>query len=196
MSAEAQAPVDRQAGLYGLLAEFMAPETLVAAARAARAAGYRRMEAYSPYPVAGLAEALHYRRTFIPSIALVAGLLGCSGGFYMQYYMNAVDYALNVGGRPLNSWPAWIPITFELTVLSAVLATVIGMFALNGLPRLHHPLFSDAGFELSTRDRFFLCIEAADPKFDRQATKGFLQALQACEVRDVEDLEQRAARHL
>jgi len=171
--------------LYGLLAEFADQETLVAAVDAAYEQGYRSMEAYSPYPVPRLAEALRFRRTWVPTIVLVGGLFGCFGGFFLQYYLMAVDYPLNVGGRPLNSWPSFIPVTFELTVLCAVLSAVVGMFALNGLPQLDHPLWNSERFTLVTRDRFFLCIEARDPKFDLDATRAFLLALKAQEVTDV-----------
>ncbi len=143
------------------------------------------MEAYSPYPIPELAEALHFRRTFVPSIVLGGGLFGCFGGFLLQYYLNAVNYPINVGGRPLDSWPSFIPVTFELTVLCAVLSAMIGMFALNGLPRLDHPLWNVDTFLRATQDRFFLCIEAADPNFDAQATRRFLVSLKAEEVIDV-----------
>ncbi len=171
--------------LYGLMAEFIQPEQLVAAAERARQEGYRKMDAYSPYPVEGLAEALGFRRTRVPLITLIGGLVGCVGGFYMQYWIAAIDYPLNVGGRPLNSWPAFIPVTFELTVLGAALSAVLGMLALNGLPMPHHPVFNAPRFAMATRDRFFLCIEAKDPKFDRAATKRFLESLQCREVAEV-----------
>ncbi len=172
--------------IYGLMAEFEKPDQLVAAAQRASKEGYCRMDAYAPYPVEGLAEALGFRRTRVPLIALIGGLIGGVGGFYMQYWIAAIDYPVNVGGRPLNSWPAFIPVTFELTVLGAALSAVLGMLALNGLPMPHHPVFNVPRFAMATRDRFFLCIEAKDPKFDRTATKRFLETLQCREVAEVE----------
>lgn len=171
---------------YGLMAEFATPEELVAAAQRAYREGYRKMDAYAPYPVEGLAEALGFRRNAIPLLVLVGGTLGCVGGYAFQYWVSAVAYPLNVGGRPLHSWPSFIPVTFELTVLCAALAAVLGMLALNGLPMPYHPVFNVPRFALATRDRFFLCIEAQDRKFDRESTARFLQSLQPREVSDVE----------
>lgn len=171
--------------LYGLMAEFDKPGQLVAAAERARKEGYHKMDAYAPFPVEGLADALGFRRTRVPLIALIGGLTGCIGGYYMQYWIAKIDYPLNVGGRPLNSWPAFIPVTFELTVLGAALFAVLGMLALNGLPMPHHPVFNAPRFALATRDRFFLCIEAADPKFDLTNTKRFLESMQCREVSEV-----------
>ena len=174
-------------GLYGLMAEFDTPEELVRATRAAREAGYRKMDAYSPYPVEGLAEELEFRRTSVPLIVLIGGLIGCVGGFYLQYWCMAVSYPINVGGRPLNSWPMWIPVTFELTVLCAAISAVVGMLALNGLPMPYHPVFNVKRFaEHASRDRFFLLVESVDPKFDKQQTVDFLKGLNAVEVNEVE----------
>lgn len=171
--------------LYGLMAEFDDPDDLLAAARRAREAGYRRMDAYSPFPVEGLAEALDFRDTRVPEIVLAGGIIGGVGGFFMQWFATRVFYPINVGGRPLNSWPAYIPITFELTVLLAAFAALFGLLILNGLPQPYHPVFNAPGFQLASRDRFFLCIEAADPRFDRTATARFLLDLRPLHVAEV-----------
>ena len=173
------------ATLHGLLAEFLTPEALLDATRRAYAAGYRRMDAYSPFPVEGLAEALGSHRTAVPAIVLGGGIVGAAGGLFMQWYATTVDYPLNVGGRPLNSWPMYIPITFELAILVAALAALVGMLALNRLPQPYHPVFNVAAFARASQDRFFLCIEADDPRFERAATARFLADLGAREVNDV-----------
>jgi hypothetical protein len=172
--------------LYGLMAEFASPSDLVDVARRAHAEGYRRMDAYSPFPVHGLAEAIGFTRTRVPLLVFLGGLAGCIGGYYLQYWISVIDYPLNVGGRPFHSWPAFIPVTFELTILVAALAAVLGMLALNGLPRPYHPVFNVPAFELATRNRFFLCIEATDPRFDGSQTKRFLESLQPQAVFEVE----------
>jgi hypothetical protein len=172
--------------LYGLMAEFASPSDLVDAAQRAHAEGYRRMDAYSPFPVHGLAEAIGFTRTRVPLLVFLGGLAGCVGGYYLQYWISAIDYPLNVGGRPFHSWPAFIPVTFELTILVAALAAVLGMLALNGLPRPYHPVFNVPAFELATRNRFFLCIEAADPRFDGSQTRRFLESLKPQAVFEVE----------
>jgi hypothetical protein len=176
----------RRNAIYGLMAEFERHEALTAAARRAREAGYTRMDAYSPYPVEGLADALGFKGTMVPLIVLIGGVIGCVGGFLMQYWIAGSYYPLNVGGRPLNSWPSFIPITFELTVLIAALAAVLGMLALNGLPQPYHPVFNVERFALASRDRFFLAIESRDPKFDIEGTRALLNGLGAKEVSDVE----------
>lgn len=172
--------------LYGLAAQFTTPEELLAATRRAHRAGYRHMEAYTPFPVDGLAEALDFHQTHLPLVVLLGGIAGGLGGYFLQYWVNVIHYPLNVGGRPLHSWPAFIPVTFETTILVAALAAVLGMLALNGLPMPYHPLFNVPRFESVTRDGFFLCIEARDPKFDRVETRRFLESLAACDVADVE----------
>jgi hypothetical protein len=173
--------------LHGVIAEFESPAALIEAARQAREAGYRRMDAYTPYPIEELAHALALPRTKLPVLVLAGGALGCATGLAMQWFATAVHYPVNVGGRPLASWPSYVPITFELTVLFAAIAAVLGMLALNGLPMPYHPVFSVPRFALASRDRFFLCIESADPLFDIEKTKAFLASLGAREVTEVED---------
>lgn len=175
-----------QSPIYGLLAEFDTPEALLLAARRAYAEGYRRMDAHTPFPVEGLAEAIGFHHTRLPLLVLLAGMFGALVGFASQYWVTVIDYPLNVGGRPLNSWPSYIPITFEVTILFAALTAVVGMIALNGLPMPYHPVFNVPAFGGASRDRFFLCIEATDPLFDRGETKRFLESLNALEVSDVE----------
>ena len=172
-------------GLYGLAAEFDSPTALVQAARQAHEAGYRRMDAYSPFPVEGLPEALGFHRTKMPMLILIGGITGALSGFALQYYCAVISYPINVASRPLNSWPSWIPVTFELTVLIASLTAVFGLLALCGLPMPYHPLFHVPRFSRATRDSFFLCIEAADPRFERTATKDFLTGLNPREVSEV-----------
>ena len=176
----------QDSALYGLLAEFERPEQLAEAARQARQAGYRRMDAYAPIPVHGLAEILGCARTRLPWLTLFGGLLGAAVGYGMQYYAAVLAYPLNVGGRPLHSWPAFMPIVFELTVLSASLFTVLGMLALNGLPMPYHPVFNVPEFRMASRNRFFLCIEARDPLFELGRTRQFLESLHPKTVKEVE----------
>jgi hypothetical protein len=172
--------------IYGLMAEFENPHELVDAARRARAEGYTRLDGYTPFPVEGLAEALDLGDTRVPLIVLIGGLVGAVLGYSMQYYLTAVDYPVIVGGRPYHSWPSFIPVTFEMTVLVAGLSAVLGMLALNGLPMPYHPVFNVPRFALASRDRFFLCIEATDPLFDRDGTRRFLERLLPRVVTEVE----------
>jgi ActD protein len=171
--------------IYGLLAEFESPERLREAAEAARRAGYRRLDAFTPIPIEGLSEAVGQVPTRLPLVTLLGGLLGGVSGYALEYYCAAIAYPVNVGGRPLHSWPAFIPVAFETTVLGAALAALFGMLALNGLPRLHHPLFNVPQFLLASRDRFFLCIEARDPAFQLDATQQFLEGLRPRSVLQV-----------
>jgi hypothetical protein len=171
---------------YGLMAEFDTPEELLAATQQAYREGYRRMDAYSPFPVEGLSAAIGFHRTHLPLLVLLGGILGASGGFLLQYYAAVISYPLNIGGRPLNSWPAFIPVTFETTILIAALFAVLGMLALNGLPRPHHPVFNSTRFERATSDKFFLCIEASDPHYDEIRTRQFLLQTGSREVIDIE----------
>ena len=168
------------------MAEFDNPTDAVAAAERVYEAGYRRIDAFSPYPVEALSEAIGVHSTKMPLIVLIGGVLGGLGGYFMQYYIHVINYPLNVGGKPLHSWPAFIPVTFELTILGAALAAVFGMLALNGLPEPYHPVFNTPNFALASRDRFFVLVESLDPKFDRDATRAFLSSLGPREVTDVQ----------
>jgi hypothetical protein len=176
----------RRPPIYGLLAEFTDVNQLLGAVRAARRAGYRNVDAYTPFPSEELAEALGAHDRWLPLLVLAGGIAGGLGGYLLQYWTSAVDYPLNIGGRPFHSWPAFVPVTFECTVLGASLVAVLGMLALNGLPRPYHPVFNVPRFALSSRDRFFLCIQAKDPRFDRRATREFLDALRPYEVSEVD----------
>lgn len=175
-----------QTGIYGLMAEFETPEALLDAARRTYAEGYRQIDAFTPLPVEGLAAAIGVRRTWVSQIVFTFAMLGALGGFSLCYWISVIAYPLNVGGRPMNSWPAYIPITFECAILLGSLSAVIGMFALNGLPMPYHSVFNAPRFHLASRDRFFLCIETSDPKFDAIDTRVFLSQLGAREVVDVD----------
>jgi Protein of unknown function (DUF3341) len=170
---------------FGLLAEFADADELVAATARVHADGYRDVEAYAPFPVEGLADAFGFRRTRMPLVVLIGGIVGCASGFALQYYCSVIAYPLNIGGRPLLSWPSFVPVIFEMTVLFAALAAVLGMLALNGLPRPHHPLFAIPRFDRATQDGFFLCVLARDPRFHPLSTRQFLESLGAKEVTDV-----------
>ncbi len=171
--------------LYGLLAEFDSPDKLLEAARRAREHGYERLDAFTPFPVEGLAEAVGAADHRLPALVLAGGILGALGGYGMQLYAAAVDYPLDIGGRPLNSWPAFIPITFELTVLIAALFAFFGVFILNGLPRPHHPVFDVPAFARASRDRFFLCLEARSRQFDVPVARSFLKSLKPEAIHDI-----------
>ena len=177
----------RTSSVYGLMAEFDDPTSLVAATQRAHDAGYRRMDAYSPFPIEELHHALGARASRLPLIVLIGGAIGCVGGYGLQYWASAIAYPLNVAGKPLHSWPAFVPVTFECTILVAALSAVLGMLALNGLPMPYHPVFNVPRFALASRNRFFLCIEATDPKFDLEATRRFLETLSPREVATVAD---------
>ena len=171
---------------YGLMAEFDNPTDAVAAARRVHEEGYTKIDAFSPYPVEELSEAIGVHSTKMSLLVLIGGLIGGTLGYLMQYYIHVHYYPINVGGKPLHSWPAFIPITFECTVLGAALFAVFGMLALNGLPEPYHPVFNAPNFALASRDRFFVLVESTDPKFDRERTAEFLRTLNAREVTDVE----------
>lgn len=171
--------------IYGLMAEFDTPTEVVLAARATHAEGYRRMDAYSPFPVEGLAEAIGFRHNRVALVCLVGGLCGLATAYVLQYWVSAIAYPLNIGGRPFHSWPSFIIVTFELTILFGGLSAAIGMLVMNGLPLPYHPVFNVPVFDRASRDKFFICIEAADPKFDRQKTFAFLSSLGAKTITEV-----------
>lgn len=174
------------AAIYGLLAEFHDPTALVEATRRTVEAGYRRVDAFTPFPIHGLDEALHFHDRRLPLIVLAGGVVGAATGFGLQTWIHTVAYPMNYGGKPYFAWPAFIPVTFELMVLIAGIAAVVGLLVLNGLPMPYHPVFNAPRFALASRDRFFLLVEAADPKFDRVATRQFLESLGAYEVVELE----------
>ena len=178
----AETPV---APVYGLMAEFDTPDALVAATERTRLAGYRQIDAYSPIPIEELSEALALPPTRLPKLVFIGGVLGGLGGYALEWWTQAIAYPINVGGRPFHSWPQFIPVTFETTVLGAALTCFIGMWALNRLPMPYHPVFNVPAFARASTDRFFLCIEASDPKFDLAATRSFLQGLHPVGVSEV-----------
>ena len=180
---------ERRSQLFGVMGEFSTPEDLLAATKSAREAGYKHVEAYTPFPVEGLSEAVGFKWTAVPLLTLIGGLGGGITGFGLQYWVAAITYPINIGGRPLNSWPAFIPVTFELTVLGASIFAVVSMLALNKLPQPYHPVFNVERFSQASTDKFFLCIEARDPKFDLAETSKFLQSLHAQHVNEVKDEE-------
>lgn len=171
--------------LYGMTAEFDNPSALVAATRAAREKGYRRMDAYSPFPIEELNDVLHLHRNKLPLIVLLGGITGGLTGYLLQYYVTVWEFPINIGGRPLHSWPSYIIITFELTILFAAISAVLGLLGLCGLPMPYHPMFNVPRFAAATRSRFFLCIEANDPLFDHDSTAKFLESLDPKEVSEV-----------
>jgi hypothetical protein len=185
MHAEPIHGVHAYPAVYGLLAEFKTTTELVDAARATREAGYTHTDGFSPFPIADMDEALAIPRTRIRWLILVAGITGCLFGFGMQYFANVIHYPMNIGGRPMNSWPMFIPITFELTILFTALTTVLSMLIANGFPQPYHPVFNVPSFAHASQDSFFLIIEASDPKFNREETMNFLKSLHPHEVTEV-----------
>ena len=177
--------------VFGIIAEFDAPESILAAAERASDKGYSQMDAYTPFPMEELTDALKVKHTTLSLFVLCCGIAGALIGFFMQYYTAVIDYPINIGGKPLNSWPQFIPITFEMTILFSAIGAVVGMILRNGLPRPVHPMFNAKNFERATKDRFFLCIEATDPLFDHTETKKFLEGLNPVDVSVVDQLPMR-----
>jgi len=173
--------------LHGLMAEFPSAEELLNAAHKVHEAGYRDVDAYSPFPIHGMDEALALPKSWIPLLVLIGSLAGTALGFGLEYWVSVIDYPLMVGGKPFFSWPAFVPVAYETTILLGGLTAAIGMLAINGLPRPYHPVFNVERFTLAMSDRFFLCIEATDPKFHREETKNFLEGLHPYQVSEVEE---------
>ncbi len=171
--------------IYGMMAEFDSPSDLVAAARRTYEAGYQKIDAYSPFPIEELAEAIGFHSNAVPLVVLIGGLIGCLSGYALQYWISVITYPINVGGRPLHSWPAFIVVTFEMTILFAGLAAVLGMLALNGLPMPYHPVFNVPRFAFATKDRFFLMIFSTNPKFNPVDTRRFLEGLSPRSISEV-----------
>jgi len=186
LSAHAEAV--HPSGLYGLLAEYPTAQELLEAVRKTRAAGYRVIDAFTPFPVESIAhEVSDHKRSKVPLICLTGGIIGCLGGWGLAFWTSTIDYPMNIGGKPVNSWPAFIPVIFECTILFAAFSAAIGMLALNGLPQPYHPVFNVESFRRkASRDGYFLCVEAADSRFDRDQTRDFLLGTGAVEVNDVE----------
>jgi hypothetical protein len=171
--------------IYGMMAEFDTPDSIVHAARLTHEAGYRRIDAYSPFPIEALAEAIDFHPTDVPLVVLIGGILGGLSGFFLQYWIHVINYPINVGGRPLDSWPAFIVVTFEMTILFAGIFAVLGMLALNGLPMPYHPVFSVPRFAFASKDRFFLIIFSSDPKYEAAETRRFLEGLNPRSISEV-----------
>jgi hypothetical protein len=174
-----------KAPVYGVMAEFDTPGGLARATKAAVSKGYKKLDAYSPFPIEEVADALHLHHNKLPLIVLCGGLMGGTIGYLLQYFITVIYYPINIAGRPLHSWPSYVIITFELTILLASISAVFGMFALCGLPMPYHPVFNVPRFALASKDRFFLCIESTDPMFDSAKTSEFLATLDPKEVSEV-----------
>lgn len=175
----------KSTAIYGLMAEFDSPSDLVAAARKTYDAGYKKIDAYTPFPIEELAEAIGFHRNGVPLVVLVGGIIGCLSGYLMQWWIATISYPVNVGGRPYHSWPSFIVVTFEMTILFAVLSAVFGMLALNGLPMPYHPVFNVPRFAFATKDRFFLIVFSSDPKYEGRGTRAFLESLKPRSISEV-----------
>lgn len=175
----------RRTPVYGMMAEFDTPDHIVEAAEKTYAAGYRKIDAYSPFPIEALSEAIGFHHNSVPLLVLIGGIVGGATGYLLQWWIHNVSYPMNVGGRPLHSWPAFIPVTFEMTVLFAGISAVFGMLALNGLPMPYHPVFNVPRFAFATKDRFFLIVFSSDRKYDPVETRRFLESLQPRSLSEV-----------
>jgi hypothetical protein len=173
--------------VYGIMAEFDSVNALVDAANRTREAGYKKIDAYSPFPVEGLAEAIGFHRDEVPLVVLIGALLGGLGGYLLQYWISVVSYPVNVGGKPYHSWPAFIVVTFEMTILFGGIFAVFGMLALNGLPMPYHPVFNVPRFAFATKDRFFLIVFSSDPKYNPTEVRHFLGSLGPRSISEVPD---------
>ncbi len=173
------------ASMYGLMAEFDSPDALRGAVGELRNRGYTQLEAYSPFPVEGLAQLLGHKRDWLPFWTLLGGIAGASVSYFIQYYAAVVDYPLNIGGRPLNSWPAFLPISIEFTIFGAAVCAALALLIADGLPKLYHPVFNVPRFEHASRDGFFVCIRAQDTRFDTECVRALLQELGAKQVAEV-----------
>jgi hypothetical protein len=172
--------------LHGVMGEFSDPQDLLDAIEKVRAEGYTKIDAYTPFPIEAVWEAIGHHKSPVPLVVLIGGILGGLGGFFLQFWVSTIEYPVNIGGRPFNSWPAFIPVTFECTILGAVLSAVAGVFIINGLPEPYHPVFNVPRFAFASRDRYFLCIEARDPKFNADKARKLMWEVNATEVTDVE----------
>ena len=175
----------KDTGTYGLMAEFDNVNDVITAARRVYGAGYRKIDAYSPFPLEELSEAIGFHKNGVALVCLVGGLLGCTGAFTLQWWINTISYPINIGGRPFNSWPSFIIVTFEMTILFSGLSAVFGMLALNGLPMPYHPVFNVPRFEFASKDRFFIVIFSSDKNYDATGTRKFLEGLGPISVSEV-----------
>jgi hypothetical protein len=175
----------RRTPLYGIMAEFDSPQALLVAARRTHEAGYRKIDAYSPFPVEELAEAIGFHSNSVALVTLIGAIIGGLSGYLLQYWIAAITYPINVGGRPYHSWPAFIVVTFEMTILFGGISAVFGMLALNGLPMPYHPVFNVPRFAMASRDRFFLIVFATDPMYEATGTRQFLESLQPRSISEV-----------
>lgn len=187
--------VERPHGIFGVTAEFETADQLVAAARRTVAEGYTRIEGYSPLPVHGLAEVIGFKESKVQWTIFLSGVAGAIAGLSLQYWVSVIELPLNVGGRPLFSWPSFIPVTFECTILFASLAAFVSTLAYNGLPKPYHPIFNARNFERASQDRFFLCIEADDPKFNVSSAREFLSKLEPLSIDEVYDDDKLEEEH-
>lgn len=180
-------PMDKQATLHGILAEYRNPKALIDAARIVNKSGYKKYDTYSPFPIHGMEKAMSLPKSKLGWIVIVCGLIGFFGAIALIYFTMVTDYPINISGKPFENFPAWVPVTFELTVLISAFGATFGMFALNGLPRLNNPLFNVDRFKKATDDGFFLCVEAKDDLFEQEKVKKLLDDAGAIHIEEVYD---------